>query len=205
MIKGLEFSIKNLGGGELYTPQEVVGGQSLSTITPQQFKPGWYWHSDYGWVYVDASGETYTGNPYTGLLYQPLWLGDFVAEFVYPATQIGGPINVVSGDNIEVKWSFLWEGPGRDIDFRFGNCKRIAGNHYNAGDWELKTVTVSTSTTPVLYTATDQFQYLSAAIWDNRHLFILPVNIQFDVVYEDAFAELSGEISDLEITDYARL
>jgi len=210
MIKDLEFSIKNLGhleGDGLVTPQSIQPIPSEYRVSQSQpTTPGWYWHTEYGYVYLHVNGTMYLGNPVTGQLYYPLWSGDFFPEFIRQASTIGGPINVVSGNTIELKWSFKWVGTGRDINFKFGNCKRIGtGEWFNAGDWEQKSVTVTTTTTPVTYNQTTTFVFRSASIWDNPHLFILPDGFQNDVVYLDAFTEVSADISDLKITTYSRL
>lgn len=202
MIEDLKFSVKNLGGGLLAAQSGV----------PQEYAiPGWHWSDVYGWYYLHTDGQKYV---YTGTHYQPLWAGDFWvhANNRINANNIGGPVELISGDNVELTFSFKWIGSAKTLGFHYGNCKIIQILYpqywYNAGDWEATTVPVSSHPvgSPGEYSKTVQFQWLSASIWDNTDLFIVDTqDLSPNIVYHTAFTERTAEIIDLEITDYARI
>lgn len=194
MIEVAQVSVANQGGSRLYTPQQVTSG--------------WYHDPFYGWYYVYPDGRRYTGNPVTGQLYAPML---FVADYEYPATVIrsDAPINVLEGDDIRVDFKFYWMGEARTLWFRMGNCKKILA-HYDEGDTVRvsKDVTASAAWKP--YTSSGTFGYISGfpapgGDIENKHLFILCEDIEWDVVYTNAFGKIVGEFKDLAIDSYQRL
>jgi len=194
MIEVAQVSVANQGGSELYVPQQIVSG--------------WYYDPFYGWYYVYPDGSKYIGNPVTGQVFTPM---AFHAEYEYPATKIrpDAPISVLEGDDIRVDFKFYWKGVAKTIWFRIGNCKKIIAD-YNEGDTVRVSKNVIASTTWKAYTSSGTFKYISGfpapgGDIQNKHLFILPEGIEWDVVYTNAFGKIIGEFKDLLIDSYQRL
>lgn len=194
MIEVAQVSIVSQGEGGLISPQQVVSG--------------WHYDPFYGWYYIYPDGSKYIGNPVTGQLYAPM---AFFAEYEYPATNIrsDAPINVLEGDDIRVDFKFYWMGEARTIWFRIGSCKKILAN-YDEGDTVRVSKDVTASANWKAYTASGTFTYISGfpapgGDIQNKHLFILPEGIEYDVVYTNAFGKVVGEFKDLSIDSYQRL
>jgi len=190
MIEVAQVSVANQGGNELYVPQQIV--------------PGWYYDLFYGWYYLYPDGSKYIGNPVTGQVFAPM---AFFAEYEYPATDIrsDAPINVLEGDDIRVDFKFYWMGEARTIWFRIGDCKKVLAN-YDEGDTVRVSKNVTASTTWKAYTGSGTFTYISGfATLVNKHLFILPEGIEYDVVYTNAFGKITAEFKDLAIDSYQRV
>lgn len=190
MIKVAQVSIANQGGSGLYTPQQAT--------------PGWYLDPFYGWYYVFPDGSKYVGNPVTGQVFAPM---AFLAEYEYPATKIrsDAPINVLEGDRVKIDFKFYWMGEAKTIWFRMGSCKKVLAN-YDEGDTVRVSIDVTASAEYKAYTGSGTFAYISGApLITNKHLFILPEGIEWDVVYTNAFGKIVGEFKDLSIDSYQRL
>lgn len=190
MIEVAQVSVANQGGSELYVPQQIASG--------------WYFDPFYGWYYLYPDGSKYIGNPVTGQVFAPM---AFFAEYEYPATDIrsDAPIYVLEGDDVRVDFKFSWMGEARTIWFRMGSCKKVLAN-YDEGDVVRVSIDVTASATWKTYTGSGTFTYISGApLITNKHLFILPEGIEWDVVYTNAFGKVVGEFRDLSIDSYQRL
>jgi len=178
MIKISQVSVANLGGSELYVPQQIT--------------PGWYYDSFYGYYYLFPDGSKYIGNPVTGQVFYPM---AFVAEYEYSAASIrsDAPIEVFQGNSVKVDFKFNWKGEARTIWFRIGSCKKVLAN-YDEGDVVRVPVDVAASTDWKAYTGSGTFTYISGfATLENKHLFILPEGFEYDVVYTNAFDKVTEE------------
>lgn len=190
MIELAQVSVANQGGSELYTPQQATSG--------------WYFDPFYGWYYLYPDGRKYIGNPVTGQVFAPM---AFFAEYEYPATKIrsDAPISVLEGDRIKVDFKFYWMGEAKTIWFRMGSCKKVLAN-YDEGDTVRVSIDVAASAEYKAHTGSGTFAYISGApLITNKHLFILPEGIEWDVVYTNAFGKVVGEFKDLSIDSYQRL
>jgi len=194
MIEVAQVSVVSQGGNGSYVPQQIT--------------PGWYFDPFYGWYYLYPDGSKYIGNPVTGQVFAPM---AFFAEYEYPATGIrsDAPINILEGDDIRVDFKFYWMGEARTIWFRLGSCKKILAN-YDEGDVVRVSIGVTASTAYKAYTGSGTFTYVSGfpapgGDIQNKHLFILPEGIEWDVVYTNAFGKVIGEFKDLSIDSYQRL
>lgn len=190
MIEVAQVSVANQGGSGTYSPQQIT--------------PGWYYDPFYGWYYLYPDGSKYIGNPVTGQVFAPM---AFFAEYEYPATSIrsDAPINVLEGDDIRVDFKFYWMGDAKTITFRMGSCKKILAN-YDEGDVVRVDISVAASTIYKPYTGSGTFTYISGApLITNKHLFILPEGIEWDVVYTNAFGKVVAEFKDLVIDSYQRM
>jgi len=197
-------SVKNLG----YRP---LGLDPI--LYEPVLQPGWYYDAATGWFYIDQYGNRYTGNPYTGQLYQPLGLG-FKPKYEREATLIrsDAPIGAIEGDIISVSFTITRMGPAGTLIIQIGNCKGVLAGYYDRADG---TNTVNVSVTKDLdwknYSETGTFVYSNTGVpGDAPHLFILNHTEagspppEFEVVYRNAFKKVDVDIKDIKISSYGR-
>lgn len=183
-----------------------VGLQSSNGgISYSQLSSGWYYNPATGYFFVDADGNTFSGNPYTGLLFGPLALvypqGTADTEIDARTLFSNAPIFLADGTYIKINFEFCWSGAAGTKTVTVGSCSKTMIRTFTIRDQVTVAIPVNASTAAVKYTGSGTFKYTAGG-----EMFIKSVDYDgYCTLYTWAFSEVVADFSQLKITSYAKV